>query len=265
MKQLVSIGIALGLALGAQTASAELRAEFEGAPETYLRDVTLPIAPGIQLVEVPLIVGTGVQVAQDEGPDTSLIPPPRPGQVTLSDGTEPPAPRVPAPAPPEGEGNLAVVASSDGAILRPRPRPTDEIARILEGVRAGATPVVAADAIELSVVTADTVIPRPRPARLSRPPEPQPTAADVASDATDTPNAVSAQATGVSTNMALDRISLIGVFGTDTARRALLRMPDGSRIRVAAGSRVSGWSVVAVDPRSLRMIRDGEVRLLELP
>ncbi|MGB0505018.1 MAG: hypothetical protein ACPGGK_02385 [Pikeienuella sp.] len=65
--------------------------------------------------------------------------------------------------------------------------------------------------------------------------------------------------------IALDDISLLGVFGSVKSRRALLRMPDGAVVRVAKGDVFDGWTVKSIERSKLNISRDGTARTLVVP
>jgi hypothetical protein len=60
-------------------------------------------------------------------------------------------------------------------------------------------------------------------------------------------------------------VSLIGVFGGEDGRHALLLMPDGSIERVRPGDRVRGAQVAAIGAESVRLSGRGRDTLLRLP
>lgn len=63
----------------------------------------------------------------------------------------------------------------------------------------------------------------------------------------------------------MEGMALIGVFGTEESRRALLRLSNGSFVRVSRGTTIDGWRVIAIGPDELRLLRAGETRRLLLP
>lgn len=63
----------------------------------------------------------------------------------------------------------------------------------------------------------------------------------------------------------VDGMALIGVFGTNESRRALLRMPDGGFVRISRGATIDGWRVIAVGEDTVRLLRGGETQVLNLP
>jgi hypothetical protein len=60
-------------------------------------------------------------------------------------------------------------------------------------------------------------------------------------------------------------MSLIGVFGSASERRALVRLPNGRVERVGPGDRIQGVQVAAVGADSVRLTRGGRETLLRLP
>ena len=65
--------------------------------------------------------------------------------------------------------------------------------------------------------------------------------------------------------IALGRVSLVGVFGTSSNRRALVRMPNGRFKKVSVGDRVDGGRVAAISSSSLRYTKGGRTVTLEMP
>lgn len=63
----------------------------------------------------------------------------------------------------------------------------------------------------------------------------------------------------------LHRINLIGVTGTDSNRRALVRLPSGRFVTVGAGDRLDGGQVAAIGDRTLQYVKSGRTITLELP
>ena len=63
----------------------------------------------------------------------------------------------------------------------------------------------------------------------------------------------------------LGDVSLIGIMGKSSARRALIRLPQGRIIRVSRGESFSGWTVSAIDDSGVRIQRRGQNKVLRLP
>jgi hypothetical protein len=75
---------------------------------------------------------------------------------------------------------------------------------------------------------------------------------------------VARQAT-LSDALNLGEVNLIGVFGTSSDRRALVRLANGRFVRVQVGDRVDGGQVAAIGDRELRYVKGGRDIVLEMP
>ncbi len=103
--------------------------------------------------------------------------------------------------------------------------------------------------------------PRARPERLAPGPlRPEPRPSHLAQ----VPAQVLADAT-VPDALPMDRTSLIGLFDGPKGSSALLRLADGSVVKVVAGQAVGGGRVTAIDQRGLRLQSGGEELFLTLP
>ncbi|PTX54121.1 hypothetical protein C8N43_2927 [Litoreibacter ponti] len=130
---------------------------------------------------------------------------------------------------------------------RPGARPRN-FARVVARAREAA-PAPAAAASTASVARATG----PAVARASRASPTGTTRASVARAATDN-NAIS-----------LGRVALVGVFGTSSNRRALVRMPNGRFKKVSVGDRVDGGRVAAIGEGQLKYTKGGRTLTLEMP
>lgn len=63
----------------------------------------------------------------------------------------------------------------------------------------------------------------------------------------------------------LRKVNLIGVYGTSSNRRALVRLSNGKMQRVKVGDRLDGGQVAAIGEREIRYIKSGRALLLSLP
>ncbi|MFW2587669.1 hypothetical protein [Sagittula sp. SSi028] len=63
----------------------------------------------------------------------------------------------------------------------------------------------------------------------------------------------------------LNRINLIGVYGTPSNRRALVRMPSGKYLKVKVGDRLDGGRVAAIGESELRYSKSGRNVTLQMP
>ena len=63
----------------------------------------------------------------------------------------------------------------------------------------------------------------------------------------------------------LRRINLIGVSGSPSDRRALVRLPSGRFVTVERGDRLDGGQVAAIGENALQYIKRGRTITLEMP
>ena len=63
----------------------------------------------------------------------------------------------------------------------------------------------------------------------------------------------------------LRQINLIGVYGTPSNRRALVRLPSGRYKKVKVGDNVDGGRVLAIGDSELRYKRGGRNMTLKIP
>lgn len=61
------------------------------------------------------------------------------------------------------------------------------------------------------------------------------------------------------------KISLVGVYGTPTSRRALVRMPSGRFVKIKPGQKFSGWKVAAIGESSVRITKGSRNQVLRMP
>lgn len=78
------------------------------------------------------------------------------------------------------------------------------------------------------------------------------------------PASVARQAT-LDNAINLRRVNLIGVYGTPSNRRALVRLPSGRYKKVKVGDRVDGGRVVAIGDSELRYQKGGRNMTLKIP
>jgi len=177
----------------------------------------------------------------------AFAPPPRP--VAAAPATAPSAPAAPAGAAPAPQAPLALAPPPRPAGLsRPQPAP--------EAVARAAGAAVAA--------------PPPRPAGLRPAPRrADPGAPAVVSSGAEvrTPSGTERIVAREATSRGLDmgRVNLIGVFGTQQNRTALIREVDGRIRRVKVGDRIEGGRVAAIGSDELRYVRDGQNITLRMP
>lgn len=131
-----------------------------------------------------------------------------------------------------------------------------------------------ADETPTSRAVARSRVPKPRPAsfaNLKRSSEvaTQPTEVAAVAPATVTPRipssaSVARQAT-VKNAINLRNVNLIGVYGTPSNRRALVRLPSGRYKKVKVGDRIDGGRIVAIGDSELRYQKGGRNLTLKVP
>jgi len=65
--------------------------------------------------------------------------------------------------------------------------------------------------------------------------------------------------------LALGKVALVGVFGTSSNRRALVRMPNGRFKKVSVGDRVDGGRVAAIGEGQLKYTKGSRTLTLQMP
>jgi hypothetical protein len=121
--------------------------------------------------------------------------------------------------------------------------------------------VAAASTASEGVETARAPEPEAPAATTDEEPEPEvvaaapslPTRAEVAREAT------------VKNAIRLGQINLIGVYGTPSDRRALIRLSSGRFVKVKVGDRVDGGQVAQIGDNSLRYVKSGREHTLVVP
>ena len=65
--------------------------------------------------------------------------------------------------------------------------------------------------------------------------------------------------------ISLNRINLIGVYGTQSNRYALIRQANGRYKKVSVGDRIDGGTVAAITDDEVRYQKGGRMIALEMP
>ncbi|MCF6271971.1 MAG: hypothetical protein L3J37_02100 [Rhodobacteraceae bacterium] len=197
----------------------------------------------------------------------ALSPAPADAPFALISGAPPQLPRLRS-----GTTISPEVFASAAPDPRPRRRPQNivDLPAPLEDMISGAAPITAAravhrsasfaaiaDRISASVASAATAE-RPHAVVPAVPVDPPrtvslPTSVSVARSAT-IDNAIN-----------LRKTNLIGIFGTDDARTALIRLPRGRMVRVQRGQSFSGWTVVAISTDAVRIRKRNREEILRMP
>lgn len=212
--------------------------------------------------------------------------------ANLTDGPRPlPRPAsfvalAPLPEVPDLAESIAVLATPDQP--RPLPRPVSDDQTALDAAidAAVADASLGEEAVDISSATeqavAQSAAPLARPgdmdvmvatARANGASNPVPAASAAAATPAVAPSAAPVLPTRTSvaraatqTNaISLSKVTLIGVYGSTTARRALVRLPSGRFVKVAVGDRVDGGRVAAIGSNSLSYSKGGRNVVLKLP
>jgi hypothetical protein len=89
---------------------------------------------------------------------------------------------------------------------------------------------------------------------------------ETASAAPDIPTTASVARQATLRNaMDLGDVNLIGVYGTERDRRALVRLPSGRMVKVEVGDRLDGGRIAAIGRDELRYTKGGRDITLEVP
>jgi len=231
----------------------------------------------------------GFVVATPEGTDTPggavaiagappLVAPPRPGSAD----EDPPANGAVAAAEPEEAPPVEVARANPNPELvsflpRPRPGAADDPtdadtatvavpdALITEALETGEEDTAAEPLLTASLV------PRPRPARAVAvtPSAPSATAATATRAAPVAPQIPSranvAREATLEDALPLGRLNLIGVYGSASDRRALVRLPTGQFVKLKVGDRIDGGQVAQIGPDRLLYQKGGRTLALDMP
>ena len=161
--------------------------------------------------------------------------------------------------PPTAEEEPVIISAAAG--IRPLLRPDDL-----------ATPAAIAEAIASAQAGARTssVMPRLRPKDLKIPVQTAltPATRNRPSDETVTrqnsSSFVAAEAT-LKDAINLRKINVIGIYGSGSNRRAMVRMTTGRRLMVEVGDSLDGGRVVAISDSELRYVKGGRNVVLKIP
>ena len=206
--------------------------------------------------ELPETYGT--RVAQEGGDvERSLRPRARPSGLAVSGLV--------------GENSALgepVAVDQTGTIVRPRPR-ADTATDITDRAIVEQLPDNQ-DTVELTAEPADDILrPLARPQGFGQEVRSASSAQQirrVQQENESTPSTPTVRrAANAEHQIPLDQMTLIGIFGTDETRRALLRLPNGDFQPIARGTVVDGWRVLTIDRAAVRISRNSEVLVLEMP
>ena len=224
------------------------------AERTQLNGYTRDQLAGLQPRARPRSLQEAVAAATEADPD---------------DSADPSDPVATAPEAEMSDSALAVAASR-----LPRDRPSN-IAQIVARTVAArpsqdAVAAAVASARQQAAVAPAAPVAAPAPAARRAEPEeedePEPVAARNQTVQPNIPTRASVAASAtVKNGIRLGEVTLIGVFGTASNRRALVRLPSGRYVKVGIGDRVDGGQVAAIGKSELRYVKNGRNHVLAMP
>ena len=210
--------------------------------------------------------------------EATIRPKPRPADGAMATAGDPaPAPQDQA-APVAAE--VAIAAASPLAVAASR-RPAARIRDFSDSVAAALATIPATETAAPTLVASAQPAAR-RPVKPAAPAAPvvEPAKAAVAdtapiegdaepelasvAPAIPTKASVAKQATQANA-INLNKLNLIGVYGTSSDRRALVRLSTGKYVRLKVGDRVDGGKVAAIGEQELRYVKNGRNLVLALP
>lgn len=230
-----------------------------------------PRPEGLAPDDAALTPGTAPEIAPEFA---GLRPLPRPASVAAAAATAAPAetPDLGAQAASltaQAEAKLAEAAALEAqnpsivAIsMRPATRPNDFSAAVEAAVAAAVrepTPEATPEP-EVELAAAAPAV-EAKPEELDELDEPEPTRA---APSIPTRANVAKQATFANA-INLARINLIGTYGTDSRRYALVRQPNGNYRKVRVGDRLDGGTVKAITETEVRYQKGGRLISLKMP
>lgn len=208
-----------------------------------------PKPPPASLYAAPVPAGSVAPTA------ATILPKPRPTTGVFA----PPAPAA-APAAADSGSDLAVASS-----LRPKAPPKALIALQAKARTVAAKPTVVDSGVAAALAAAGaTPVAAVQPAPQAQPVVDEAPAAVAPMPAIPQNPSVVREAT-VNSGLNLNRVSLIGVFGTSADRSALVRMPGGKVMRVQVGDTLDGGRVAAIGEDNLYYVKNGQNVMLAMP
>lgn len=155
------------------------------------------------------------------------------------------------PQPRSAAAIAAAAASRQAAVAGPEPASVDAAAVDAALAEAQASPEPE------TVAAAPEPEPEPPPAEVDEP-EPEEGIATLPTTRTVAKKSTYANA------IDLGDVNLIGVYGSSSNRRALVRMPNGRFVKVQVGDRLDGGKVAAISDSELRYVKKGKTIVLKI-
>lgn len=205
-------------------------------------------APLIDMARIVPPLRPGTEVSREEGLETASL---------AGDLIDESAAELEAEPDAEPEQDAETAANFDGA--------TDL------AVDASSTPATRpagfGSIVQAALEEAATAPPTPdRNAPADTPATPAPTVASAPVRAPDIPSSAAVASTATDENaLRLNRVNLIGVYGSASNRRALVRLASGRYVKVQVGDTVDGGQVAAIGDDELHYVKRGKTIKLALP
>lgn len=270
----------------ADAADASLVTLDDAASTAATPEITVPADPemaGFRPRPRPEGLTPAPSAADDDAslgtPDVSqfatLRPLPRPANVATAAAAVLPASATPADLGAQGasltaqaEAKLAEAAALEAqnpsivAIsMRPAARPQD-MSRAVEAAVAAAVREPAPKEAVVEVAAAAPAAVAPKPEEIDELDEPD--VAHAPAPSIPTKASVAKQATFVKA-INLSKINLIGTYGTDSRRYALIRQANGKYKKVKVGDKIDGGTVKAITETEVRYQKGGRLVSLKMP
>ncbi len=188
----------------------------------------------------------------------ALKPRPRPGAIV--DATRARAAAAEAEARALAEALASATPQAVASSRLPKQRPKNLIRAVPSPDVEDAVAAAVASSVSVNPAPAATPAPAPATAKPEEIDEPEPTAPAPNIPTTVT---VARQAT-IKNAIDLGDVNLIGVFGSSSNRRALVRMPTGRYVKVKIGDRLDGGQVAAIGDRELSYVKRGRTIVLKI-
>ncbi len=154
-----------------------------------------------------------------------------------------------------------VVAEATDETPRPRNRPDDLVADVRASGSTDFETLAEQARAQSGAATAAIVA-----SRAAEPPPPEPVGRLNVAVQPSLPTRASVAKQATLTNaIRLDRLSLIGVYGSPSDRRALIRLPSGRYLKVKVGDRLDGGRIAAIQASRLEYVKGGRSYDLKMP
>ena len=185
--------------------------------------------------------------------------------MSQAESSQPEIVRLRPPARPDTEEPAIVVVAETAA--ENTPRPLGRPAAIEQVAVTSSGPADAPDfdalARQARTETAAAVLTATRAAEP--PPEAPEGQANVAVQPNLPTRASVAERATMSNAIRLERVNLIGVYGSPSDRRALIRLPTGRYVKVQVGDRIDGGRIAAIEASGLEYVKGGQRYALTMP